>query len=434
MLVLRMIFLFCVVQIFEGELTFNSAISSILNKLYICSAGFEMRVQGFISADSVTTDSLVLRCIKKMWKMSERPFDSPMSEDLTDGEICLATFPSLNPLSSHAILCLHVPIATFISWSPEEQTSALQGFDVRSESLNLLKAQALYGKSETSAHPGIFSQHSWPAASEIVTPEVGSHVKDTFSNFPPASEIANCELEEEPARESADVVPKERHINLYPPRCPDPSFQNHSAEQGIFIWNGVTNDVCWPNDDDQPSILPYHGDGPDERPNCLEENDGHCNPVDVHSILQRYIRKRKDGGKDLKHSVTEPELFCDSFKVLNNESCRERPCLHKSPPSAEYAVDAFHLGVHSTYRCEATDELRWAPSLKTPAKRNISALEQFRHQRRVAPALRSQNKKLRPAVPSNRSRDDGPSTQLEHSLKISRKSCYKSNPPIGRSI
>lgn len=410
-----------VVQIFEGELAFNSAITNILNQLYISSAGFEMRVQGFISTNSMTTDSLVLRCIKKMWRKSKRAFDFPMPEDLTEGEICLTTFPSLNPLSSHAILCLNVPIATFLSWSPEEQNSALQGFDVKSESLTLLNAQALYGKLETSAHPEIFSQHSWPAASEIVAPEVGSRVNDAFSYFPPASEITNCELEDESVRESDNLPPKEGHSeDPSPLSCSNSIFQTHSAEQDIFAWNGVR----WPNDDDQPTLLPRRANDRAERPDCLEENFDFDNPVNVQSILQQWIRRRKEGGLDLKHSGTESEHFLDSFNVLSSQSTLPRFHLIKSPPLAEFAVNAVLPAVDSPNRREATDD----------RKRSISALDQFRHKRRASPASQSRNKKSKSAVPSDRSRDDGPSTQLDLSLKIARKSCYKFNSPPGRSI
>lgn len=419
-------------QIFEGEMAFTSAITNILHKLHNSSAAFELYVQIFISTDAITTDSLILKCIKKMWKMSKRPFDCPMSEDLTDGEICLSTFPSLNPLSSHAILCLGVPIPTFLSWPLEQQVSALQDFDVRSESLHLLKVQVLYGKLETSAHPNNISQHTWPSASEIFAPEVESHVKNASPYFPPASEITNCELEVEDARES-DIMPtNERHDDLSLPDYLDPNFQ---AGRGVCTYQGVPNGVCWSNDGYQSFKLPHDACVHTERPESLQDYSSHCNPNDVQSILQQWIRRRKDGAKDLKQSVTDSELFCDSFEILNSESYHARPCKNKSPPSAAFTADAVYPGLHSTYRsCEATDEHRWAPVVRASDERKISALDQFRFRKRVSPAARSQKKKLKPAAPSTRSKDDGPSAQLEHSLKISRNSCYKFIPPIGRSI
>jgi hypothetical protein len=151
-----------VLQIFEGQLAFNSVIIHILKKLYICSAGFQMRVRGFISANPVASDSLILRSIKKMWKMSKRLFDLPMSEDLTNSELFLGTFPCglLTPyLRTQYYICLNVPIATFISWSHEKQNYALQDFNARAESLNLLTAQVIYGKLESLAHRGIFSKY-----------------------------------------------------------------------------------------------------------------------------------------------------------------------------------------------------------------------------------------------------------------------------------
>ena len=85
-----------VLQIFEGQLALNSVIIHILKKLYICSAGFQMREQGFISTNPVASDSLILRSIKNMWKMSKRLLDSPMSEDLSNSE----TFPWNLPVRS----------------------------------------------------------------------------------------------------------------------------------------------------------------------------------------------------------------------------------------------------------------------------------------------------------------------------------------------
>lgn len=358
----------------------------------------------------------------------EKALRLPYVGDLTDGEICLATFPSLNPLSSHAILCLGVPVATFLSWPSAEQISALQDFDVRSESLHLLKAQVLYGKLETSDHPNSISQHTWPAASEIFAPEVESHVKDASPYFPPASEITTCELDVRDARESDEMPANERQDDLYLPDYLDPDFQ---SGPNVFTYQGVPNGVCWSNDGYQTLTLPHDACVKMERPESLEDYSSNYNPNDVQSILQQWIRRRKDDAKDLKKSVPDPKLFCDSFEILNNESYHGRPCKNKSPPSAAYTADAVYP---ATYRCEATDEHRWAPVMRASDQRKISALDQFRFRKRVSPAARSQNKKLKPAVPSTRSKDDGPSAQMEHSLKIARNSCYKFNPPIGRSI
>ena len=417
MLVLRTEALLYVLQIFEGELAFNSAIIYILDKLYVCSAGFQMRVQGFLSTNPTATDSLVLRCIKKIWKMSKRPFDSSMSEDLTDGQVYLATFPSLNPLSSHVILCLNDTIATFISWSHEEQKCALKDFNVRAESLNLLEAQVLYGKLETSAHRGLFSECPWPAASEIVAPEVERPVQADFSYFPPASEISGCKFEED----SDGVPPREEHGDLYPPSCSDPIVPYNSAELGFSAWNGV----CSPNDDETATFA-HHANDRTQQPTFLQENYGCYNPADVHGILQQWIRRRNGGGRNMHHTEAESEFYRDSFKVPNNGLYRSRPCVNGLPTATN--------APSPSYQNQANDELRWTPWQKTSGKRPLPALEQFRHQRGVTPALRSQNKKLKPAVSSNRSRDNGPSSQLDHSLKISRQSCNKFNSAFGRSI
>ncbi|KAG0563717.1 hypothetical protein KC19_8G053800 [Ceratodon purpureus] len=407
-------------MIFE-ELGSNSTIIRILNKLYICSAAFQMRVQGFISPNPIATDSLVLRCIKKTWKISKRPFDSPMAEDMTEGEIYLATFPSLNPLSSHAILCLNVTVAKFISWSNEEQNCALQDFNVRAESLNLLTAQVLYGKLVTSGQRETFSECPWPAASEIVAPEVERHVQAGFTHFPPASEITGCELEDPDG-----VPPREAHSDLYPPSCPDPILPYDSGEQGISTWNGA----CRSNDDDEPATFAHHANDRSQQPDCLEETYGCYNPVNVTGILQQWIRKRKGGDRGVNHSGVESKSYYDSLQVPNNESYRERPCVNRFSSS----VECTNNTVHPTYKHEAKSELWWASLPKTSGKRPISALEQYRHQRGLSLALQSHKKKLKPAVPSNRSQDHGPSSQLDHSLKISRQSCYKFNAPFGRTI
>jgi hypothetical protein len=67
-------FWFLVVQIFEGEVAFNSAVISILNKIYVCYVGFEMRVQGFISANSTTTDSLVKKYVEDVKETLQFPY------------------------------------------------------------------------------------------------------------------------------------------------------------------------------------------------------------------------------------------------------------------------------------------------------------------------------------------------------------------------
>lgn len=166
-----------------------------------------MRVQSFVSGDPACTDDLVLKCIKSVWGMAKRPFDSPMAEHLTEGEVFLQQFPSLNPLSSHAILCLSVQLATFMSWSIEEQVSGVDGFDVPTESLRLFHSQWNYMESERAADAGDCNDNPWPSSSAIMTDheEVDRHDTNGFLYFPPASELIG-ELESYSDEDTAEEI------------------------------------------------------------------------------------------------------------------------------------------------------------------------------------------------------------------------------------
>ncbi|KAG0484447.1 hypothetical protein HPP92_008526 [Vanilla planifolia] len=91
------------ILIFEGESKFLASIMESSDMLYAAAASLELNLQLFCSHMPDSTDEIILNCIKTIG-IIDRGLYPAMPESESISESFLTRFPSLNPLSAHAIL------------------------------------------------------------------------------------------------------------------------------------------------------------------------------------------------------------------------------------------------------------------------------------------------------------------------------------------
>lgn len=95
------------------------------------------------------TEEIILSCINVASKLTTGIYPKmPDSESLA--ESFLTAFPSINPLSAHAILSTDATLGEFLELSNRGKFSALQKFQVPDESIDLLSVIGRYGELEDS--------------------------------------------------------------------------------------------------------------------------------------------------------------------------------------------------------------------------------------------------------------------------------------------
>lgn len=136
-------------KIFEGEVGFLAGIMESLDELYAAAASLGINLQLFCSYSSETTDEIILNCITHAGK-STRALYSKMPESETLAESFLSKFPSLNPLSAHAILSSVGTLIEFFEMSHQQRVCAVQKYLVPDASITLFSALCRYGEREDS--------------------------------------------------------------------------------------------------------------------------------------------------------------------------------------------------------------------------------------------------------------------------------------------
>ncbi|XP_030501394.2 protein SHORTAGE IN CHIASMATA 1 isoform X1 [Cannabis sativa] len=134
------------ILVFEGENSFLSTVMESSDGLYAAAASLGIDVQLFCSYSSELTDEIIMSCIG----YATGGVYPRMTESETLAESFLTKFPSVNPLTAHAILSSGGMLIEFLEWSNERRIHALQKFNVPVESINLLGALLKYGEREDS--------------------------------------------------------------------------------------------------------------------------------------------------------------------------------------------------------------------------------------------------------------------------------------------
>ncbi|KAL0317780.1 UNVERIFIED_CONTAM: protein SHORTAGE IN CHIASMATA 1 [Sesamum angustifolium] len=136
-------------QIFEGECNFLVSIMESSDELYAAAASLGIDIQLFCSYSSEMTEEILLSCISVAAKLSRSLYPKMMdSESLA--ESFLTAFPSINPLSAHAILSSDAILGKFLELSNGGRICALQKYQVPDVSITLLSAISRYGEREDS--------------------------------------------------------------------------------------------------------------------------------------------------------------------------------------------------------------------------------------------------------------------------------------------
>lgn len=119
------------------------------DELYAAAASLGIDLQLFYSYSSELTDEIILSCISYATKLT-RGLYPKMPESETLAESFLTKFPSINPLTAHAILSSGGILIEFLKWSHEFRIHAIQKYNVSEESVTLFSALCKYGELEDS--------------------------------------------------------------------------------------------------------------------------------------------------------------------------------------------------------------------------------------------------------------------------------------------
>lgn len=117
--------------------------------LYAAAASLGIDMQLFCSYSSELTDEIILNCIAHATELTRGVYPR-MPESETLAESFLTKFPSINPLTAHAILSSGGMLIEFLEWSHECRIRAIRKYHVPDESITLFTALCKYGEREDS--------------------------------------------------------------------------------------------------------------------------------------------------------------------------------------------------------------------------------------------------------------------------------------------
>ncbi|OMO97873.1 hypothetical protein COLO4_14309 [Corchorus olitorius] len=133
--------------VFEGDIGFLSTVMESSAGLYAAAATLGIDFQLFCSYSSELTDEIILNCIYYAAKMTGGLYPK-MPDSETLAESFLTKFPSINPLTAHAILSSGGMLTEFLEWSHKRRINAVQNYCVPDESIALFSALCKYGERE----------------------------------------------------------------------------------------------------------------------------------------------------------------------------------------------------------------------------------------------------------------------------------------------
>lgn len=119
------------------------------DELYAAAASLGIDLQIFCSYSAIMTDEIILSCIEVVSKLTRGLYPKmPDSESLA--ESFLTAFPSINPLSAHAILSSGCTLIEFLEWSHDHRILAVQKHKIPDESIALLGLLCQFGERDDS--------------------------------------------------------------------------------------------------------------------------------------------------------------------------------------------------------------------------------------------------------------------------------------------
>ncbi|CAI9302430.1 unnamed protein product [Lactuca saligna] len=137
------------ILIFEGEVGFLGGIMESSAELYVAAASLGIDLQLFCSYSCDTTDEIIVNCISHAVKSTKGLYPK-MPESETLAESFLSRFPSVNPLSAHAILSSVGSLIQFLEMPHQQRVCAVKKYLVPESSIILFTALCKYGEREDS--------------------------------------------------------------------------------------------------------------------------------------------------------------------------------------------------------------------------------------------------------------------------------------------
>ncbi|XP_042002644.1 protein SHORTAGE IN CHIASMATA 1-like [Salvia splendens] len=119
------------------------------DELYAAAASLGIDIQLFCSYSDEMTEEIVLSCINTAAKLKTGLYPK-VSNSESLAESFLTAFPSINPLSAHAILSSDIRLGSFLGSLDVSRMCTLQNYHIPDESLALLSAASRYGEREDS--------------------------------------------------------------------------------------------------------------------------------------------------------------------------------------------------------------------------------------------------------------------------------------------
>ncbi|KAK2632339.1 hypothetical protein EUGRSUZ_L01677 [Eucalyptus grandis] len=137
------------ILIFEGESGFLASVMESSDGLYAAAASLGIDLQLLCSFSPESTDEIILKSIAKETRII-RGLYTKLPESETLAESFLTKFPSVNPLSAHAILSSEGMLSDFFELSHECRVTTVQKYQVPDESVSLFSALCQFGEREDS--------------------------------------------------------------------------------------------------------------------------------------------------------------------------------------------------------------------------------------------------------------------------------------------
>nr|POE64626.1 protein shortage in chiasmata 1 [Quercus suber] len=137
------------ILVFEGDVNFLSTVMESSDGFYAAASSLGIDLQIFCSYSSELTDDIILSCISYVIKLT-RGLYPKMPESETLAESFLTKFPSINPLTAHAILSSGGILVEFLEGSHERRIHAIEKYLVSDESVTLFSALCKYGERDDS--------------------------------------------------------------------------------------------------------------------------------------------------------------------------------------------------------------------------------------------------------------------------------------------
>ncbi|KAL2608696.1 hypothetical protein R1flu_027269 [Riccia fluitans] len=132
------------ILIFEGPSDFTTTVLDIFSDLHAEATWLEVQAQYFISNGEAITDKIIMKTIEATRETKLLNLYPAMTETPTIAEAFLTGFPTLNPLTAHAVLSSGCPLRKFFSMTLEQQYALVQNWNVPRRSCELFKAQCSY--------------------------------------------------------------------------------------------------------------------------------------------------------------------------------------------------------------------------------------------------------------------------------------------------